>query len=88
MTRDTSAVDYQDLARELDDDTQPVGGDSALAAGSLERTNAPLVRATSPASTRGRLSSRDDTLAALHAARRAAEKQRALVRALEDERAQ
>ena len=88
MRRDTSAVDYQELARELDVAAREVGGDAALLAESLQRADAALVRAATPARQRARLTSRDDTLAALHAARRAAERQRALVTALESERAQ
>ena len=87
MMRDTSAADYHDLARELDAAAQQVGGDPSLLAASLERADTALVRATTPSPHAGRLSSRDDTLAALHAARRAAERQRALVHAMEAERA-
>lgn len=88
MMRDTSAVDYQDLARELAAATQQVGGDAVLMEESLDRANAALVRATTPSPRRSTNCMRDDTLAALHAARRAADRQRALAGALEVERAQ
>ncbi|MBI2795775.1 MAG: hypothetical protein HYX65_03615 [Gemmatimonadetes bacterium] len=87
MTRDANAVDYHDLARELDAAREAVGGDPEQLAGHVERARTVLTRITTPA-TRPRPTSRDDVLAALHAARRAAERQRALVSALEEERAQ
>ena len=87
MRRDTSAVDYQDLARELDAARDAVGGDGERLAGHLQRADAALVRVSTPAG-RSLRASRDDVLAALHAARRAADRQRALVGALEEERGQ